>query len=219
MEIKKINETQILELSKYNLPEEIWLNAVAIKYDKGEYLCREDERLEYLLFLLSGEAKISVSVSNGRILLLNFYRQEGILGDLEMMINKRSTTNVIAMSKVICVGIKINYCKEKLDKNIEFMKCMAIQLAKKLDTCSKNSAINLLHLLENRLCAYIEVASQESVFKENLTEVAELLGTSYRHLLRTMNSLCEIGILEKKSRTTYWVINKEMLTKKAMECY
>jgi len=62
-----------------------------------------------------------------------------------------------------------------------------------------NDTFNILAPLEARLRAYIAHSQRDGVFRGRLTETAEYLGVSYRHLLRTMNELCARGILEKTS--------------------
>lgn len=47
-------------------------------------------------------------------------------------------------------------------------------------------------------------------FNENLTHLSELLGTSYRHLLRTLNDLCKQGVINKEEEG-YRVADKERL--------
>lgn len=89
----------------------------------------------------------------------------------------------------------------------------------------KNSSINLLYPLENRLASYI-LATGERVnnneeriikFNENLTEIGELLGTSYRHLLRTLNNLSCKGAIRKKSN--YFQVLDEKILKSLQQIY
>ncbi|MFH4289055.1 helix-turn-helix domain-containing protein, partial [Acinetobacter baumannii] len=87
----------------------------------------------------------------------------------------------------------------------------------KLNRLSKNSTINLLYPLENRLASYMLAAGERAVqhgnrivFSGNLTETAELLGTSYRHLLRTLNVFCDKEII-KKNDGCFEVVNVEVL--------
>jgi len=97
------------------------------------------------------------------------------------------------------------------------------KLAEKLAAVSMNSSINLLYPLENRLASYIN----ESLiygddlyidFDENLNNIAELLGSSYRHLLRTFNTLCKKGVLTKDDGK-YKIINKALLKDLAGDLY
>lgn len=47
-------------------------------------------------------------------------------------------------------------------------------------------------------------------FNENLTHLPELLGTSYGHLLRTLNDLCKQGVINKEEEG-YRVADRERL--------
>ncbi len=88
----------------------------------------------------------------------------------------------------------------------------------------KNSSINLLYPLENRLASYIlatgeRIDNNEEIikFNENLTEIAELLGTSYRHLLRTLNNLSCKGAIRKK--INYFQVLDEKILKSLQQIY
>lgn len=195
-------------------------NAKYICFKKGEYLCKEDEKMKYILFLVSGKAKVSITAANGRSLLLSFFHKGQIVGDVEMMLHENiSTANVIAITQIECIGLSVDYCKKVLSTNIDFMNFIAQRLAQKLDYSAKSSAMNILYTLENRLCAYIVSTHENGEFQENLTELAELLGTSYRHLLRTMQELCEEGIIERCSRTKYKIIDLISLKERAEDCF
>lgn len=90
-----------------------------------------------------------------------------------------------------------------------------------MDSSSRNGSINLLYPLENRLASYImaTMGNENRIeFDETLTEIAELLGTSYRHLLRTINNLVSKGIL-RKDKAGYEVIDEEMLSSLAIDLY
>ena len=220
MEIRVLDKIEKQNLQIEGFPDIAKEEARYIVFDKGEYLCQEEESIEYVLFIISGKAKVSITAANGRTLLLSFYQNGGVLGDVEIMLSKGlATTNVVAITEVHCIGIPAYYCKNILSKDIEFMNFIAKILAKKLHRSSSNSAMNLLYSLDNRLCAYIEATAEQGEFSDNFTEIAELLGTSYRHLLRTLKNLCEEGIIEHYSRTKYRIKDSEKLREKAGECF
>ena len=88
-----------------------------------------------------------------------------------------------------------------------------------------SSSINLLYPLENRLASYINellVEHDSKIeyvdFDESLIDVAEHLGSSYRHLLRTFNSLIEKNVLDK-DKLGYKVIDKNKLADLAGDLY
>ena len=72
--------------------------------------------------------------------------------------------------------------------------------------------------MENRLASYILAAKEEIIvdnkkayiFNEKLTELAELLGTSYRHLLRTINALINKGVISKENGY-YKILDQKLL--------
>lgn len=197
-----------------------------LKFDKDEYISREDEDLEYLLFFIQGKAKVFKTLPNGKTLLLAFYKPFRVIGDIEIVKNQSATGTVQALNTCYCLAIPMEKARLKLSEDKKFLKFTCESLAEKLAAVSMNSSINLLYPLENRLASYINESlvygkNEESLyidFEENLINVAELLGSSYRHLLRTLNVLCKKGVLEKENRR-YKIINKALLKDLAGDLY
>lgn len=188
------------ELQKYGLSDFEAGDVKVLKFEKGEYLCREGFPMEHLLFMIDGKAKSFINIGAEKSLLLNFYTKTGVLGDVELMTDGICTKSVQALTEVTCMGIPLKHNAERLRGNITFMNFAGTHLAQKLDRCARNGAVNILMPLETRLCAYVLMTNEDGMFNENLTEVAEFLGTSYRHLLRTFDSLRKDGVLEKAPR-------------------
>ncbi|WOO37548.1 cyclic nucleotide-binding domain-containing protein [Anaerocolumna sp. AGMB13020] len=223
-------------------------------FRKNEFIAKEGEEISYLLFLIEGKAKVFTSLSNGKSLLLCFYQGFKVLGDLEAVDSVKALTNVQAIADTYCVGIPYRSVRRYLLEDAKFLRYICTSLGGKLNRCSKNSSINLLYPLENRLASYIytagervqnsesrikekeksirkngsaieynsgkgDASSKEILcFHENLTEIAELLGTSYRHLLRTLSELCDQGIL-KKEGSSYIVTDERTLMELSADLY
>ena len=88
---------------------------------------------------------------------------------------------------------------------------------------SKNSTINLLYPLENRVASYIisigvKEDSKDFKFDETLTIISEFLGASYRHLQRTLNKLVDKKILSRE-KDLYIVLDYEKLKKLSADIY
>ena len=216
---EKIKEEQMEVLYSYGMENCNLEHLVQVTYESGEFLCMEGYDMKYLLVLLDGKAKVSITTSDGKVLLLCFYMSGGIFGDVELMMDTPETkSNVQAVTRVTCIGIPLDVNKERLKGNLYFMNYVAGSLARKLDRCSKNSAFTILHTLESRLCSYMLLASEQGIFQEKLTEVAELLGTSYRHLLRTLEQLCKQDIL-RKEQYGYRIVNMQLVQQKGDEYY
>ena len=75
---------------------------------------------------------------------------------------------------------------------------------------NNNTCINLYESLESRLASFILKSENNGIFSYNLTECAELLCTSYRHLLRIINLFCNTNKLSKNGKS-YKIIDRGYL--------
>lgn len=195
-------------------------------FKRGEHICKETEEIEYIFFFVEGKAKVYTTLSNGKSLLLSFYEDFKMLGDVELMGFKGASCNVQVIRDVYCIGISLDKARLHLLNDAKFLRVIGKSLGEKLNKCAKNSSINLLYPLENRLSSYILATGKTTdsgddgriKFHENLTEISELLGASYRHLIRTINALTLNGVLKKKDNY-FEVIDEEQLRKLAADLY
>jgi len=194
-------------------------DASCIVFEQGEYVFCEGDPVQSLHLILSGKAKIILRSANGKQLLLSYFMSEGILGNLELMVEKAEyPLTVQAISELICVVLPLSVYAREIKGNIRFLNHMARDLAKSLYKANRNALALILQPLEARLCAYITQTAVGGTFRETLTEVAELLGTSYRHLFRVFADLCEAGILQK-GISGYRIANQQVLDEKAGDLY
>ena len=196
-----------------------------LKFERHEYLCREDEELKYFMFLVQGKAKVFKSLPNGRSSLLSFYNSFRAIGDIEFIKEEVVSGTLQALSTCYCLAIPMDIARSQLIEDSKFLKFACESLAEKLAAISMNSSINLLYPLENRLASYINelllINNNESLyvdFDESLVNIAEHLGSSYRHLLRTLNVLCEKEVFQKDDKG-YGIINKKKLVELAGDLY
>lgn len=193
-------------------------------FERGETICSSEEPLNRLYFFVEGFAKASIALENGRQLLLSFNEPLQIFGEFEIFDEDAVATSTIeALRPCICLYLEKNVVLRQLDNDPKFLKQMFFSLRKKLDRVIKNGAINMLTALDNRVASYILATSQPDadqhlIFTANLTLVAEQLGTSFRHLHRTLQSFCDAGILRKEN-TTYVVLSKPELEHRAVGVY
>lgn len=217
-------------ISKYNINEIFSSNMTQYMelflFDKGEYICKADERLEYLFFFVEGRAKVYSTLSNGKSLLLCFYKSFKVLGDVEFLYYETANSNVQIIEDTYCIGISFDNIRKFAIDDARFLRYICDSLGEKLIRLSKYSSINLLYPLENRLASYIladtsntmDADKNSIVFEGNLSEVAELLGTSYRHLLRTLNNLCAQSLI-RKNLQVYEILDIEKLRELAGDLY
>jgi len=204
-----------------------------VLFKKNEYICRENEYIKYFFLFVEGKAKVYITLSNGKSLLICFDKEFQTVGEMEVINSEAAATNIQVLQDTYCIAIPMEQARAHLLEDTKFLRFIGDSLGKKLDRNLKNSSINLLYPLEKRLASYILATGEEIYdvgeslgesgkrtirFRENLTEISEMLGTSYRHLLRTLNNLCSKGILMKKDNY-FEVINQEFLRKLAADLY
>lgn len=172
-------------------------------YDPGAALCAIDEPVRDLQFLVDGRAKVYLPAANGKRLLLCFYEPLQLFGDLEIIEDKQdATATVEAVTPCVCLSLRREHVESRLTSDPRFLREVCATLARKLDRLLRNGALNLLHPVESRLASYILAtatidARGRLYFQGNLTHIAEMLGTSFRHLHRTLGSLLDEGVLSK----------------------
>jgi len=196
-----------------------------MKASKSEYICYQEEEMRNLLFLVEGRAKVEKILANGKTMLLSFYESFGVMGDIELVHDGPVNCTIQALTTCYVLALPVEKARLYLQKDVKLLNYLCRALANKLESISNNSSINLLYPLENRLASYINMVADEPeemggkrIFCENLTHLAELLGTSYRHLLRTLNSLCQMNIMHKE-KNGYVIIDENELEKLAKAIY
>lgn len=216
-------------VKKYNLNEiftkDMQVHMKLWKFNKGEHICKSDETITKLYFLVSGRAKVYTILSNGKQLLLSFNNPLELIGDLECIKLNQFHCNIQAIQETYCISIDLNIIRENLMDDGKFLRYIINSLGKKLTQNTDHNSINLLYPLENRLASYIlatsvddEGEATEIMQDCNLIEISELLGTSYRHLLRTLNKFVEKGAIRKKN-LNYEIVKRDILTSLAGDLY
>lgn len=194
------------------------------EYKKGEQIIECYTKMEYMYFLYFGKSKVYLITENGKSLLLKFYHSNSIMGDLEFITGDDSTCYVDAITDCRILVISYEKLNKLVSKDAEFYKFIAGSLAIKLRESSQSSTINQLYTLKSKISSYIlGLAFERDEFKmsvelEKLKDVADLLGTSYRHLLRTFSELEEEGVISQKGKKII-ILNIETLKEYSADIY
>ena len=219
MEKHRLNDQDKVILSQYGLNGLDLGQAERHIYTQAEFLSYAGDPINFLYFVISGKAKVFISLSSGKQLMLAYFTSKGIIGDIELMTNKPTNcTTVQAVTDFSCIALPLNFYAEKLKDNNIFVNYVAKELAEKLTQRAINGAITTLQPLEVRLCAYIMQTTDNGLFRETLTEVSGVVGSSYRHLLRCLDALCNKKILQKE-HSGYRIIDQSALENNAGDLY
>ena len=203
--------------------------------EPGGLILRAGEAADRLLFFVEGRAKVYSLLENGKSLLASFYEPFEVLGDAELFAYDRWTLNVEAITATACLSLPAEATRKAADRNGRLFAFLCGRLGRKLATFNVQSAINLRYPVENRLASYLLAVLElegrggaagpggaESGAAEygtdDLSELADSLGTSYRQLSRVVRRFREEGILEDR-RGRIRVLSRERLEPLAREIY
>lgn len=178
-----------------------------IKYQKSEPIFLEGDKLEYFYFVVDGNIKIYSLLQNGRKILLRFIKPFGTLGEIELMGDYLSKNNAeVVNDPSLLIGIKISDIEKYALEDTQFLKFINKLLSYKLVTIDNTMALNLAYPLKARLASYLItlVSGKERRIKEiqtsDLSDMADLLGSSKRHLTRVIKDLSKSKIIEKNDK-------------------
>lgn len=188
------------------------------KYRASEVIIGNKKKMEKIFFLVSGKIKILTLQENGKRVLIRFSTPLNILGDLEFLSDYPIETQVEAVTDVIFITINQDEARRKLYNDSDFLRLIIINLGHKLKTMTKNASNNLLYPLKSRLASYLLSISHdenknklsEDIMTSNLTDIAEFLGTTYRHLNRVLKELEEKNIIRREPKHIK-ILNMEQL--------
>lgn len=215
---RKVEESDQAILQRHCLSHLDLVDLCCVTFDPREYILRRGEPVAHLLLVASGKAKVCISDPDGNQLLLCYFFSDGMIGDIELMAGVPTAfANVQAVTEMTCIGIPIAQNKTAIREDRALLRHIASRLALELVYCN-NRVLTALQPTEARLCAYIKETMSDGMFREPLTEAAQLLGTSYRQLLRCLNQLCRDGIM-RRHLDAYQVADLERLSQRSHDLY
>lgn len=190
-------------------------------YKKDESILKADTNLEYYYLLVDGKIKISYLFENGKSMLLKFYKDFNTIGDLEFLKNLPVCCDIDAIEDTYLIAISSDLLRKEYLDNPKFLFHLAESLSDKLYTTINNTSYNFVYPLINRLSSYlVEYLTDENyiVLNSSFLEIAQFLGTTYRHLNRTLKELEELSIIECKNKVIY-ILNEDRLRELSKNSY
>ncbi|GEL06468.1 cyclic nucleotide-binding domain-containing protein [Rummeliibacillus sp. G93] len=175
-------------------------------YAAGEVLLHEGEEMTMLLYLVEGKIKTTSSVGTGKSLLLRFSQPLSIIGDLELVRHVPVQSQITSVTECLCIALPFDYINQHEKNNPLFLQHLIKHLSYKLQTCTTAARVNLLASVENRFASYLlSITTPDNEFgvelqTQNIGEIADLLGTTRRHLDRVIHKLSEQGIIERGNK-------------------
>lgn len=179
------------------------------QYEPAEIILHEGFEMTSLLFLVEGKVKVTSSIETGKSLLLRFCHPLSIMGDIELIRGVPVQSQIEAVSECLVIGLGFDYIKAFEMNRPRFTAALLDHLSYKLQTCTTASRVNLLASVENRLASYLMSTLSpgpgrsfgSELRTEHIGEIADLLGTTHRHLNRVVQAFVQKGMLARSGQT------------------
>lgn len=212
-----INKYKIKEI----LPEDLLEYLELVKFESGENILQAEEKLERFYFFVEGKLKVYTFQENGRSLLLSFYTKFDTIGEVELFKDLKVTNPVDAITDSYLLSLPIEMLRKKAFDYPPFLRYIIRSIIDKLNDLSTQSSFNLLYPLKNRLASFLwmhNTGKKEIILKDSFKEIAEYLGTTYRHLHRALKELEDDGLI-RRNRRIINIQNVEQLKELAGDIY
>lgn len=225
--MRRISDNNLLNyyIAKHNiekiLDKEMLEYAQLHFYEKDEYILEAESRLEYYYLLVDGKIKISYLFENGKSMLLKFYKEFNTIGDIELLKDVPIRCNIDAVEDTYLIAMPADVLRNKYLDNLKFLHHLIDSLSEKLYATINNSSYNFVYPLINRLSSYlVEHITNKSyiILNSSFLEIAQFLGTTYRHLNRTLKELEEKSIIKCENKTIF-ILDEDRLRELAKNCY
>ena len=164
------------------------------RFRAGERLAMAGEPLVRLCFVVEGCATVHRLMENGRVALLREYHGIQCIGELELLMQYPTLTcdiRATTAGAMLCIPLETE--RERLSADADMLAYLGREVARKLERTSRLATQDRLYRVSARLAAYLLYAQRGGQAQVHLTRLSELMGTSYRHLLRTLREFCDAG--------------------------
>ena len=137
-----------------------------------------------------------------------------MLGEAASLWGKPPLANVKALCDCVCIAVSLRLYRQTLMNDLRFLQHVCYTLACRMN--NEGQICALVEPLEMRLAKFILQYSIDNIFTFQLNDCADILNTSYRHLLRVLKKFCSDQILSK-TRNGYLIMNRSLLLQSAGE--
>jgi CRP/FNR family putative post-exponential-phase nitrogen-starvation transcriptional regulator len=169
-----------------------------VNFGENEFMIKEGEQPDSIYFILVGTVKL-YACSKKRDFGVVFMNK-GLVGDAEFVTGSAATRSAQVEGDVLCMRLSTRNCRHRLMSDRTFLRYLAQQLAEKL-TLTETSTDASVHMrTEDKLYDYLKLSSEDGRVSESLGDISQIMGVSYRHLIRMMNTLVDEGKLRHGKR-------------------
>ena len=190
----------------------------AVRFASGDTLAGAGESARRLCFVVQGLATVHNRMENGGAVLLREYSGVQTVGELELLMEYPVHTSEVRATTAgaMLVVPLTDDVRNRIAQDAPLLRYLGQIVARKLERSNRIASQDRLYPVAERLAAYLLYAQRIRQTEINLTRLSELLGASYRHVLRTLRAFTDEGWVAHESHG-YRVLNASALGRLAGE--
>lgn len=171
-------------------------------YEKGEYITVPGKRMDNILFMVEGTARIYGVRKDGILSTVNQIESPAVLGDLEYPDRGAAPFYTEAKTQVTCLSLSTKIYRGQLDRDLRFLHMLLQSYA---DKFFFPLADTMITTLEERVLFYMKNICPQCEINGIETAVFQLR-CSRRQLQRVLKKLCDSGEVEKIGKGRYRLV-------------
>lgn len=166
----------------------------------GDRFFTQGEEAHTLYLLVDGKLKISMLSPEGKRLIIAFKTPFDLVGDIEYVRACPLINTVEAVTETVVVGIPYSVLRDEMADNAAWLQFLLTTITHKFEERSHAMNFNLLYAVNVRLASYLLSMTPDRtvIDSTSLIDMADLIGTSYRHLNRVLEQFEQAGWISKK---------------------
>ena len=174
---------------------------------KGQVICTKGDEINHMFLVVEGKVKIYAITPDDKRLILRFQKSLGIIGDIEYIQGTDVLHTIEASTDCLLFKIPFLIIKNTLGNDPAFLSFLLDVITRRFRAKTDAATLNLLYPVEVRIASFLlstttDGEGKHSVYHEeavgsSLKDIADMVGTSYRHLNRVIKKLCNEEIISR----------------------
>ncbi|WP_298829155.1 Crp/Fnr family transcriptional regulator [uncultured Planococcus sp.] len=166
----------------------------------GDRLLSQGDDSGTLYLLVKGKLKVSMLSPEGKRLILAFKNPFDLVGDIEFIQQCPLINTVEAVTTTRVIRIPYEILQKEMADNPVWLQFLLETVTQKFKMKSHAMNFNLLYPVDVRLASYLlsMTPTEPKLDSTSLVDMADLIGTSYRHLNRVLKQFEQAGWITKK---------------------
>ena len=171
------------------------------QYPAGRRLFSQGDPADTLYLLVEGKLKISMLSPEGKRLILAFKSPFDIVGDIEYVQKCAFINTVEAVTDLVLVRVPHHVLELEMSGNAAFQQFLLETVTRKFVTKAQELNFNLLYAVDVRVASYLLSMTPDTprLDSPSLVDMADLIGTSYRHLNRVLRQFEQSGWIRRNN--------------------